>query len=557
MKNQKKEESKSKGSSKQSSSKTPISRDRKSNPSNQNRSARQQQSESEPNLQDIKPKHEYDYSSFWDRFFLKLKSWSQKVTPFGETALTPEFMSFLNLELKESLLNFNLCSKEILGNTENYPKIIEELTKENPIYPELILRGGKILDYNELDDLFREYSTKPRSRIPIEFVYIPLHSLFRKLYFLYPYQNSYKKALETGYEILEKIEKKASVIYKTKKKQVLKNHYFIFEKAFDKIYLAVLRKNDKNIPMGSQYMDIFLEIKNDERIGSLKSFQYVENIPLKDETKVDQSEGVEEEVEEEVKEEKEEILPILKQGNELLLQTTLENLRKKHDTKKDFHEIPTTDKAFITYLLFKEFDYEYSMILTSKKIIVNSTNVKGLKTDYRSKLATIYEQTRASLDLFESYVESLKEYEKAKSTPLANYIEQSKKMTAADQKKNVQSRNFRASVKDYMGKVTALLNIFLEDMEKEKLIISNSEEILNFENVESKKKLNKKKVKDAIFDCCAYCIALLEKLSDSGDLYGAGISMTPEQMKRSFNIDVLGSDTDSPESEKSELSDIA
>ncbi|NBU97009.1 MAG: hypothetical protein EBS19_02155 [Spirochaetia bacterium] len=139
-----------------------------------------------------------------------------------------------------------------------------------------------------------------------------------------------------------------------------------------------------------------------------------------------------------------------------------------------------------------------------------------------------------------------------------NYIEQSKKMTQMDQKKNIQSRSTRVTIKEYIEKIAVILNTFLEDMEKEKAIIGNPDEILNFDNVESKKKLNKKKIRDAIYDSCAFCNGLLNKLSDSGELYGAGLELTPEQLKNSYGIEVLVTNSDSADSTKdeSELSDI-
>jgi hypothetical protein len=131
-------------------------------------------------------------------------------------------------------------------------------------------------------------------------------------------------------------------------------------------------------------------------------------------------------------------------------------------------------------------------------------------------------------------------------------------MTQMDQKKNIQSRSTRVSIKEYIEKTAVILNTFLEDMEKEKAIIGNPDEILSFDNVESKKKLNKKKIRDAIYDCCAFCNGLLSKLGDAGELYGAGLELTAEQLKNSYGIEVLVTTSDSTESTKDDsgLSDI-
>jgi hypothetical protein len=536
-------------------SKTPIARDRKK--SSIQRSPQKPIDNNDIVQNDPSPRiYENQYSSFWSRFFLKLKAWSSKVTHFGDPTLKPEFLSELNLELKESLLIFNMSSRDILGTPEVYQQVITELSKESSLYPELIIRGGKLLDYSELETLFEDYKINPNSKIPISKVYPSLYSLFRKLFFLYPYQNTYKKAMEKGFDLLEKYEKKPSAIYKAKKKQFKQNHFFIFEKAFEKIYLAVLRHENINIPLTSDYMNLFLEIKNDERIGSMKTFVFSEPEVAQpiDKDKIDPNSEETIEKEEVVEEES----PILSLGKELLLNTPLEVLRKKHDQKKDYTDINIADKSFLTYLFFKEFDTEYSLVMTTKKININTTNVNGLKIDHRENLMSTYEMTRNCSEQFRIYIESLREYEKIKTTPLSNYIEQSKKMTQADQKKNIQSRSFRSSVKEYFSSVTSSLKIFLDDMETEKVIIGNSEDILSFDNVESKKKLNKKKIKDAITESYAFSFALLDKLSGDGDLYGASLEETNEEMKANYGIEILTTGTEVPieTDEVSKLSDL-
>ncbi len=536
-------------------SKTPIARDRKK--STIQRSPQRPINNPDTVQNDPSPRiYENQYSSFWSRFFLKLKAWSSKVTHFGDPILKPEFLSELNLELKESLLIFNMSSRDILGTPEVYQQVITELSKESSLYPELIIRGGKLLDYSELETLFEDYKINPNIEIPISKVYPSLYSLFRKLFFLYPYQNTYKKAMEKGFDLLEKYEKKPSAIYKAKKKQFKQNHFFIFEKAFDKIYLAVLRHENINIPLTSDYMNLFLEIKNDERIGSMKTFIFSEPEVVQPIEKDKNDPNSEETIEKE--EVVEEESPILTLGKELLLTTPLEVLRKKHDQKKDYTDINIADKSFLTYIFFKEFDTEYSLVMTTKKININTTNVNGLKIDHRENLMSTYEMTRNCSEQFRIYIESLREYEKIKTTPLSNYIEQSKKMTQADQKKNIQSRSFRSSVKEYFSTVTSSLKIFIDDMETEKVIIGNSDDILSFDNVESKKKLNKKKIKDAITESYAFSFALLDKLSGDGDLYGASLEETNEEMKANYGIEILTTGTEVPieTDEVSKLSDL-
>ena len=111
----KKEDPKSPSKSgKSSPSKSPIARDRKNRPQTSDPKNLKGAS-TEANKNEATPStetniHENNYSSFLSIFFLKFKSWSAKVSEFNSPVITPDFLSQLNLELKESLLNLNIAN---------------------------------------------------------------------------------------------------------------------------------------------------------------------------------------------------------------------------------------------------------------------------------------------------------------------------------------------------------------------------------------------------------------------------------------------------------------
>ena len=223
-------------------------------------------------------------------------------------------------------------------------------------------------------------------------------------------------------------------------------------------------------------------------------------------------------------------------------EVSIEQLRRKYDQRNELLEVPDTDKALLTYLFFKEFDYEYSFVLTTKKINVKPSNVNGTKVDNKQRLLNVYELTRPCMEQFKIYVDVFKEQAMHKANPGTNYIEASKKTTGLEQKRSQQSRNVRVTIKDYIEKSYDSFNMLIEDMKGPAEIVGNMEEIIVFDSIESKKRLHKKQVKQCIMEAYCYSYAFASRLAEGGDLYGGLIELTPEEMLASFGKDLSGED---------------
>ncbi|MCX7999147.1 MAG: hypothetical protein N3A69_09400, partial [Leptospiraceae bacterium] len=449
-----------------------------------------------------------EMGNFLNRLIIKFKCWANKVTPFGSSSLNPSFLSELNLEFKGALMEFRLAANELLGNPELSPKLVKALDKISPLYVELIGRAGKVYDTTELNELLEDYNTIPENPVPIKKIQTPLYSIFTKLYYLYPFQSKYKQALIAAYDALQRLENKPAMIYNTKKKNSLAAVSIVFDRFFERLYLAIIRNENKNIPMISLYMENLLDIQENEKPGKRKAG---EDLPINAGGKPKTEEKTEE-----VKEEKkpEELEPDLDKGLQMLRETTIETLRKKHDPRGELAEIPDADKCFLAYMYYREFDYEYSIVLTTKRINIQPTTINGNKIDHKAKLLGIYELSRNCMDQFKIYFETFKEFSKLKSSPSSNYIEQSKKLSQLELRRGQHSRSTRAAIKDYIEKSHQALAALLEDIRGPKQIVTNSEELLTFDSVESKKKLHKKPIKDCIYDAYCFTYGLLYRLSE-------------------------------------------
>ncbi|AJR13827.1 hypothetical protein RBB68_12000 [Leptospira interrogans] len=483
-----------------------------------------------PNPKDRKA-IEDEMGNFINRLSVRLKCWMGRVTGFSSSDLLPSFLSEFNLSGKKSLLELNFVGNDILGNPAYAGKIAKELDAQNPIYIELLGRMHKIYDNEEVNQIIEPHNAAPDLPVAISRVKDPLYSIFRKLYYVYPFQGSYVKAINLGYSALEKLEGKPTTIYNTKKKRALQEFDYLFGTLFEKFYLVVLRNENKNIPLLSNSMEAVLGILPEEKPGHRQQGEELDEI----------SGGAVPEENAPVEEKKEENNPEdslskeLKYGLKLMRTLPLDQLRKKHDPRGEYEVIPSADKAFLTWLFFKEFDTEYSFVMTTKKIDIKPTIVNGAKVDYREKMIDHYETTRASIEQFRIYDQYYKELKNHLKNPGANYIEASKKTTALETKRSQQSRNVRVTVKEFVEKTAEILEKLIADMKSKKEIVTNMEDIITLDMMESKRRLNKKPIKQCIMESYCFAIAFAGRL-ENGDLFGGVTELSPEEMEKEFGI---------------------
>ena len=483
-----------------------------------------------------KRNYEAEMGSFTNKLAIKFKCWLSRVTPFGSDVVNPGFMSQLNLNLKSGLMEMNMVGNDLLGNPETAPKVMKELDNMNPMFVEVLSKGHKLYDSTELYALLEPYQSSPDSPVPISRISESLYSIFRKMYYIYPYQETYKKAVSFGYDALQKIEKKPVLIYSNKKKKFNSELNGLFGALFEKIYLIIIRNEKKNIPLTSPYMEKLLGISNEEKLGNRQSGQSVGDIEADlDMAPFDDSEEEESLEEEEVQKEEDEQSKEMQYGIKLMKMNSISELRAKYDPKGEFKNIPDSDKSLLSYLYFLDFDEEYSFVMTTKKISLKITNIGGNKVDLRQKMLDIYETSRGPVDQFKQYNDIMAELSRHKQNPGSNYIEASKKTTSIEQKRSGSSRNVRVKIKDFLDKTKAALGTLVEDMKHRNEIVENKDDLMVFDMIEAKKHLNKKPIRQCLTEAYCYAQAFSARL-ESGDLFGGVVELSPDEMMTSFGV---------------------
>jgi len=486
------------------------------------------------------------------RFILKLKTFFDGTTPFSANAIKPAFMEYLGLDVKQAVVEFNLIGNDLfLINREIGKKIAQTLDQKNPVLIELFQKLHQLYDAKNFTRLLEFHQNNPNVPVPFHMVDEAVRNLYRKLYYVYPFQETIKKALNFAVDIYlkESRDENNNNLMEQKKKKFLKDVNEVFLRAFPKLFLLISRIDGVEYVPFSAAFEKAIGINQDEKIGKRKqgdSTTLATNIhevgedgePGEAGEDAAEEDATEDTVEEPVKEEPVSQITTTKEyqyGMKLMRQNPLPALRQKHDSHNKFFAINYNDRAFLSYLFFMEFDRELSFVLTTKKIKLAPDYAGGTKKDYKQILADTFNQSRAVIQAFENYVEARKNYiSYEKPQTGANYIESSKRKEQAKTKMDLEGRNVRGLIRSYMDSVTKILATLITDMKGAKAIVENMEEPLQFDSeLEGSKRLNGQPVKQCILETYCYSLALLERLVN-GDLFGGILEMTDEEMITHF-----------------------
>jgi len=487
-------------------------------------------------------------SGFFPMFFLKLKAAMAGVAPFGGLHAQAKFISYLGLEFKQALVEFNLIGNDLfLRDKKIGNKIAKELDKKNPLFMEVLQAAHSLYEFSEYNKLMEFHTNQPDINVPFSTIDQPLKSLFRKLYTIYPYQETLRKAFTAAVEIYKA--DPSNVKDKDidqKKKRFYKDVSIVFLDVFPKIFLLISRIDGVSYPPFSPLLEKSLGIASENRLGKRKageslslasdySLESDDELDDDDEFDDEDQDDSDDETDEEDEENQVHATKEYQYGLGLMKTTSPEFLRKKYAIDKDAPHLKNNDRALLAYLFFMEFDHELSFVLTTKKIHLESDFSSGRKVDYKQILADIYNESRNIIQNFQNYAESRKELiNLEKQGSGTNYVEASKRKEKYKIKMDMEARNLRGTIRSYMSNVSKNMAILIADMKADKKIVGNMDAPVEFDSeLEGSKRLNKQPVKQCILEAYCYSLALSERLS-TGDLFGGIIEMTDEEMISSF-----------------------
>ena len=457
-------------------------------------------------------------STPFDRFRIRMRLRLLGITGFSTVFFKNTFFQRFNDYFKPSLIEiqmiyFALFKKDIkTGN-----KIIRSLDKISPIYYELIEKAGNLYEPYIFDHVIEGYKNFPNVPKPLSELRESLTDLFRLLFILKPYENSILNSFEKSIDI--SIAFNEGKKDKSINKRELKNSLFIvFNKLYPSLHALFCHYQGSLFSESDKMIEEILSITKTEKPGNRRRMDDSTNSRVEKEPEEEQMSDTEKEAD------TLSVSDSVKEGLKLMYRLENKTLRELYEKKGEFEILEDTDKVLLAYMLFIEFEKEYSFILTTNKIKYNIDFSSDIKIDYMSKMQDLFNQLNKSQIAFKAYYDTCIENKKIiKQKPLSNdqYIAYSKRLDEIEKKRKLAGSKCRMAIKSFMDNVTNELSVLIEDMNGKQKYISNPQDILEFTHeIEGSKKLKDKKIYEAVETVYNYASALSYRTGPEGDLSG-------------------------------------
>lgn len=454
---------------------------------------------------------------FFQRLSIRFHLFFMGVTDIYAYNLTLKFLDNFDLDYSTSLLGIQTLYLDVIKQNPRIGKtIIEQLDSMQPVYFELMELVSNVFDRTIINEILNHHYNFPAMMQTSTDIQEPITAIFRKLHPIAGFYEDIQYAFDKAIDIQMRSEKNKSSIYSAKKKKAKNHLYIIFSKLYPRLYWLICNYEGKRFD-SNQEIEERLSIDEMNKPGRRKKADAPRMIELP---------VIDNPVIEKEKENEEETIPDdVKKGLELMYKLDLNKIKESYDTKNLLKHMKDTDKVWITFLLFIEFDREYSFILTTNKIKFNPATVSSQKIDFKSRLSDHYNELNKCSEILNDYANMLGIYEKTRmEKPISNtqYMEYTNRLTSLEKERKEAGTTARMKVKNFMSKLAADLKILIDDMNNAQTVIDNPQDDLKFDpQIEGNKKLNGKKIHEAVLTAYQYASALEYRLGLDGDLCGS------------------------------------
>lgn len=442
-------------------------------------------------------------------------SFSKKFNKKFSRLVIEEFHNIL------STLNY-LTGTLVNLDMEKRIEAIEFLNKNAPYTFELIMRIfdlNKVSSINRIQIYFQKYNNVLCPEIISD-----IKVLYKDMVIIYPYWESIKESIWKGLLIVHQLTGKEPMVAKQKIYKFIDSIFSIFLPAF---HWTLAYNLGVKVPFDYQSMYTFVDVKPEEELGVLTKQLLEEKkkfLEQKEKEKEERKKALEESVE---KKEMEKIPKHTQKGLELI-DNIIEKGLSKYKSDSELSIFEKNEKMLYFYLIFKEFDKEYSFILTTSQIKLTPRLEFGKRIDIKAEFEELTIKQSEINNFIKEYL-SLIEQQKSielnfKNAPLAMQqkvnIVKSKKMQIFNEIKG------RASY--FFKKLENALQRLILDYQKDKLLLQNGEDLLHFQlELGENKKFENVKIINAIavafsFVSGIYYYLNFDKLSQKG-LYIEGV----------------------------------
>lgn len=458
-----------------------------------------------------------EFSSF-DRFRIRMRLRFLGITGFNTVFFKKRFFKKFANEYKPSLIEIQLIFLALFKkDPKTGNRIINSLDRTSPLYYELIEKAGEMYESFLIDQIVEGYLNYPDVPQSLSELRESFTELLRPIYLLKPYENTLYNSFEKSIDLsLSYSEGKKD---KNISKKELKNSLFIiFNKLYPRLHTLFCHYQGILFTESDKRIEDILGILQSEKPGN--RIRRSESLALQSDQEIEKDQKSKTaETSDNLQ-----VSDPVREGLKIMYKLDNKTLREIYDKKNKFEYLSDSDKVLLAYMLFLEFEKEYSFILTTNQIKFNIDFSIDEKKDYRGRLQDLFNRLNKCRDAFASYYESYLEYIKVYNRkPINNeqYIVYSKRVDELSNKKKQSGSLSRMTIKAFMENLASELAGLIEDMNGEQKFISNPQDILEFSyEIEGEKKLKGKKIFEAIEIINNYASALTYRLSGEGDLSG-------------------------------------
>jgi hypothetical protein len=464
-----------------------------------------------------------------DALLIRLSLWFSGITGLSGRSLKNSFLTKFNDEYKTALIELQMLYLDIFRQSPTAgEKIIYQLDQMKPLFYELIEMTADLYDRIVLSQLLDHHQAFPDDTKYTNEYRTPLLAYFKKIYPLYPYMSAVYTAYERAIALQEKQGNEKSSTYSAKRKKANNGLYVLFNKLLPRLYKLFCYYHGESVPIDSysrieEILMIGPDLKPGMRTASAPS-RFSENYDqVKKDTRAQKEEEQKEGIEELKKKHKVEIPDDVKRG--LLLMKGLDyNLLKNAyvpaNHPAQYVQLP--DPVLRAYLLFLEFDREYSFVLTTSKIKYNIFFDKADRKDFKTIMNDLFNSMRSCEEAAKQYFiasEFLKRAQEEEA-PREYYLTQAKKIAELERDKKLKTTSARNTFVRFMDNIAENLEIILADARELKRIVQNPADIIEYDpELNLNLKLTGRSVVEAIQAVHDYATAYSFRLSAAGDIF--------------------------------------
>jgi hypothetical protein len=454
-----------------------------------------------------------------DTIRINIKGQILKIWSIGGKRLKDRFLTSINKDVKDSLININLITGSMLrGDSSVRRELLRSSKGENSYFYECIVRLNSIYDENAFSEFQKVLSKK---RIPGNSHIELVKNIFKQMYILGQHTNICRLHAQQAVEIQKKYKKIEPEIVSRVQKGVRREIDLILNDFLYKLHIILCKMEGRFFPLYSQLLDDFLGISEKDRMGyitRLEKRRRIEELKKGKELLQKTHEPKAPADKEDVK-----VPKHIERGMPIINQALQQYETEQRADDNQLSIIEKKDKMYQTLILLNTFDSQYSFILTTGKIIFNIEYVERKKVDIKEDLSHAYFLFNEAREEAKGYIDIIKETRNTENDKRLTQYQRSVQLEKLEKKRQIVSRKSRNQIIQVMKRIEEILSVVITDYKGDKTLLQNPDEFLTFDvNIDGMKKLDGRKVIEAIVETFLFS-ATFAFILNYGDLSGPGV----------------------------------